>query len=491
MELPSDKPAGWPERFMPLDAGPLHCSEEDHPPFNVIWHMVDDDRNLAELYMAVRTNSWDGTSSWGGERTDLHDVFSSCWAMLLRARERASVRMIDVPNPATHISGEVYARVLLLGQPDVSIDVDEGILRHRAELMPEAALAYHALDSAFGIQRSSAADIDQPALSVQPPWFNRVCRILRVGQQAIQDAAIHRQSVGWTYFTSTSRRFMVAQIPPAAAELLRGFLAAFKPQIAVGVQRTAFRTENFRNAVPTSLYKRAITLARAVDGASTGGDVSVVPVDSHCIALGAQSLIALKGECGRAAYEDECLLVEERRRDESGVFTFDYRFSWAQVLDPGRFQSLILALLEAEPGMRHVREVGSVHDRDAGRDFIAEWYVAPDRGGKAPPGTAESNDMNTMRIRRVLVQAKARRDAVNKSDVLDIRDTMEHHECDGYLLVAFPRITAPLCEHLDRFRVRSSGTRWIDWWERMHLEERLRGNSHLLPRFPDVVKLHM
>lgn len=481
MELPSDEPAGWPG---PLDAEALPCSDEDHPPFNVIWNMVDDDRNLAELYMYVRTSSWD----WSGERTDLHDMFSSCWAMLLRARERASVRMIDVSNPAIQIPGEVYARVLLLGQPDVSIDVDEGILFHRQQLMPEAALTYHALDSAFGIQRSSAGAVDELALTVQPRWFNRVCSILRVGQQATENAAVHRQSVGWTYFTSASRKFTVAQIPPAAADLLRGFLAAFKPKIAVGVERTVFRTVKFRNAVPTSLYERAIALARAVDGASRADDVSVVPVDSHCIALGAQSLIVLKGECGRAAYEDECLLVEERRRHESAVFTFDYRFAWAQSPDAGRFQSLILALLEAEPGMQHVREVGSVHDRDGGRDFIAEWYVAPDRGDRAELLRGETTP-NPMRIWRVLVQVKVRRAAVNKTDVIDIRDTMEHHECDGYLLVAFPRITAPLCEHLDRFRARSNGLRWVNWWERPHIEERLRRQSHLLPQFPDVVKL--
>ncbi len=75
--------------------------------------MISDNTSDAELYLTVRTTSWE----FNGERTDLHDLFSVLWAAALRTREFASVRLVTVLNGFSGIDSEIYARMLLLDQP--------------------------------------------------------------------------------------------------------------------------------------------------------------------------------------------------------------------------------------------------------------------------------------------------------------------------------------------------------------------------------------
>jgi hypothetical protein len=65
------------------------CGDPDCPgrvpvrhPFAIGIDMISDNTSDAELYLTVRTTSWE----FNGERTDLHDLFSLLWAAALRAR---------------------------------------------------------------------------------------------------------------------------------------------------------------------------------------------------------------------------------------------------------------------------------------------------------------------------------------------------------------------------------------------------------------------
>ncbi len=56
-------------------------------PFRFAVDRVSLDLNDAELYLTVRTTSWE----YDGDRTDLRDLLSLLWAALLRVRAAASV----------------------------------------------------------------------------------------------------------------------------------------------------------------------------------------------------------------------------------------------------------------------------------------------------------------------------------------------------------------------------------------------------------------
>jgi hypothetical protein len=95
------------------------CGDPDCPggvpirnPFRFAVDQVSLDINDAELYLCVRTTSWE----YDGERTDLHDLLSLLWAASLRVREAASVRLVTMLNDFTGIESEIYARYLTLDQ---------------------------------------------------------------------------------------------------------------------------------------------------------------------------------------------------------------------------------------------------------------------------------------------------------------------------------------------------------------------------------------
>ena len=85
---------------------------------------------------------------------------------------------------------------------------------------------------------------------------------------------------------------------------------------------------------------------------------------------------------------------------------------------------------------------------------------------------------------RVIVQCKAYQNGVKKSDITDIRDTIEFYECKGYFVVVSSYLKSSLTDHLDSLR--EKGKFWVDWWTKQEIEERIRKNEDLLNLYPNV-----
>lgn len=87
---------------------------------------------------------------------------------------------------------------------------------------------------------------------------------------------------------------------------------------------------------------------------------------------------------------------------------------------------------------------------------------------------------------RLVVQCKAYSKSVSKSNVQDIRDTIDRHKADGYLLVVSSTLTTSLFDYLDDLRSRNLR---VDWWTRIEIEDRIRRNPDILKRFTKIVGL--
>lgn len=130
-----------------------------------------------------------------------------------------------------------------------------------------------------------------------------------------------------------------------------------------------------------------------------------------------------------------------------------------------------------------MRQAGPTRERDGGRDFVARWRVSNSDG--APDHSSSRGQVpSPSTLKTVVVQVKALRPSVGKSKVLDIRDTVERHQGEGYFLVAFPQPANSLVEHL--LMLGRSGI-WTDWWDRAQIEARLRLNLDLMARYSDLV----
>lgn len=441
------------------------CWEDAHPPFFVNQQKFSDGGAFA--YGRVRTTSWD----FSGERTDLHDVFSLYFAGLLRSRCGASLRLIDVYNPAVYVFGELYGRELVVTQP---IDFATGSSdRVRDWFKKNAAIASHRAQLMFGLFGSDEAPTP---IYDEPVWSKDVRRA--IGTKARETISTKRNYPEWEYLRFPRQGISVTKLTKMAGDWMRITLKGFDAQTADGPNAKVYRTEDIINAVSHSTLERLKRIVAAIEGACD--EILIVPIESHVIALGNQTLVSIAEDCGAYAFEKEHAAVNAQREAQAAVFFSDARCVWSEKIDDARFQRLILELLVEEPGVQRVREVGHARDRDGGRDLMVDWEVGPERTRRE---VARGEPI--VQTRTVLVQVKSRSDSINKNDVVDIRDTLEHYECSGFLLVAFPRITTPLFDHLTELRKRF----WIEWWEQPQLEQLLRRRPDVAARFTDLVQL--
>jgi hypothetical protein len=459
------------------------CAFEDHYPLHVREQQTDQG---PVVFGHVRTSSsiLDGC----GGRTDVHDLLSLFWAAILRANGVASSRLIDEGGFAD-IPGELYARWLAfdqIGESATQRSIKDRISAHTAH-------AFHALNDVV-----DWIEIGYP----KSTWSNEADSLLSslnaYGKFAdFEDFAGRRAVPDWFYAKSVTGGVTVAVLPHAKAWAFRMALAAYDPVCFAGNSKTTIVSGDIKHAVSNRCISMALRLLKAVEGGTfvlwKGANASpmdqaivLIPLESHCLFLGAQTIVSIQTDCGLRAYEAERTKFLERRASENAVFSVDHVFEWTEKTDGGRFEDLVYALLEREKGVAWVRQAGPTRERDGGRDFVARWTVSSESG--APPSLSGGKDEQIVlipaRAKNIVVQVKAHRPSVGKSKVVDIRDTIERHNAEGFFLVAFPQPANSLVEHL--LSLARNGT-WTDWWDRGQIESRLRKNLDLLARFSDLV----
>jgi len=425
----------------------------------------------------VRTTSWD----WSGERTDLHDVLSVLWAAQLRVSEIASMQIASMLNAFSGIDSEIYARILIFSQPGL-FDKPMSV-RERFALLGEASISAHKLiEAVFDVDSRGSTELstDNREWSPNSEWIEPVRRSLRLKKDLDYEFG-SRAPLRWNVFTSLRRGVSVADIGRDAMARLRERFSSFQPAIADGVRSRVFRTDLLVNAVPFESIRKAERMFRILQ--DEAASAICIPTDSHSIFLGRFSIVTIANEGGQAAFGKERILVESRRKKEAAVFLPDARCVWSDDIDDGRFEELVSALLEEERGVHWVRQVGATREPDDGRDLMVEWFLPPtvDRVLRV-----QENEPLTER-HEILVQIKVRERGVGRHDLAGIRDTVEHYGCSGLLVVAFPRVTTTLFNHLHELRKRGA---WrVDWWGQAELELRLRRLPDIAARFADLVRL--
>ncbi len=454
------------------------CAQEDHYPLKVAEQQTDQG---SITFGYLRTNSYqmDGC----GGRTDAHDLLSLFWACVLRANGAASTRLVDeagfVPIP-----GEIYARWLIFDQVGDLSDPNPP----KAKILAHTAFAFHALDDVVGW-----GDIMYP----QARWTNGAKELVDALNSSgsftdFDDMAGIRECPDWYYAKSLANGITVAILPPARAAAFRVALAAYDPVCVSGRSRVSIVGSGLKNAVAHRTISSGLRLLRSIEPESSlpwkgAGSapldkaIALIPLESHCVFVGMQSIVAIAADCGIRSFETERTKFLVRRSAENAVFSVDYAFEWTERIDGGRFEDLVYALLEREKGVAWVRQAGPTRERDGGRDFIARWLIS---SGHGLDGSASNGIPEPAILKSIVVQVKAHQPSVGKAKVVDIRDTIERHDAEGYFLVAFPQPANSLVEHLVALARRGT---WTDWWDRAQIESRLRLNLDLLARFSDLV----
>jgi hypothetical protein len=170
--------------------------------------------------------------------------------------------------------------------------------------------------------------------------------------------------------------------------------------------------------------------------------------------------------------------VAVRRRAAAQLLFGNQRFSWAQDIPSDRFQALVRELLVTSGKVSWIRSTGHTNERDDGRDLIADW-IGPTADRVVPKGASPTSVIPT------IIQCKVRSRAVSKSDVLDVRDTIERHGAGGYFLAVSSHLSERLVAYFEAIARRSNT--FVEWWNRDEIEDELRRNPDIASRSTEIV----
>lgn len=449
----------------------MPCREEPHHPFAL--RFADVSGGAIFPHASVRTTSWEWDGCGG--RTDLHEMLGLLWAMILRSRGVASAYFVDEGG----LGGlrEIYSRNLLFLQPfDKFFSAKHS---KTAELLAgHTAVAAHELYQALEIKSREEQEPKWQEESL--PWLQLVRDHL--GGEDANEMFIERLNPKWRYYFAPGRSVSILELPSTQMLWLRHACRHYAPVSSRQGNRLIITAGGIHNAIGLDALRKGerllqalepSTLTRVGDGCAHWDSPAamVVPLENRFVIMGETFLVSVASLCGYRQYLHARSRWEEKNREAAFVFGQSGTIEWKEPLNSERFADLAETLLRAEPDVR-VRSSGPHNERDQGRDILVDR-----------PGVQFIKHQAAIRSERIVVQVKVRNQTVGKSQVRDIRDTIEHHRSHGYLLIAFPRLSSDLIHHLEGLEQRGLS---VDWWSRTELEERIRQHPHIAPQFTDL-----
>lgn len=422
------------------------------------------------VWVWVRTTSW----SFEGERSDLNDLFSATILICLTTMAAASPTVVAVPHPAVDEPAGIYARVMSFER--------DGLVGCAAAAAQLAKLRDIVLACMMGF-RYVALSLPGPHRidwEAATPFAKRLCKAIGKRIDAASVNYSGRKEPNWRWFHE-ARLGVSLFHADGIGELARAYAEKRdqKTRYVDGPNARLAMGEVHRYAIPHAQLALATQLIGIVESSQTP-QFSVFPAENCFIAASQNALLQIFADCGSEAAILEIEAVRKRHVTEREVLFRRQVVQWNDQISDDRFEELTHALLFVESGVQRVRRIGKARDPDGGRDLEADWML---RSPAPPLDPIESPFL----LRRVLVQCKALKSTVGKSHVRDIRDTVEHHDASGYLLVVLSTCSAPLVAHLNKLR--QEGRCWVDWWTRDQLEDRLRQHPDVASRFPDILRL--
>jgi hypothetical protein len=458
------------------------CAANFHFPFRL---SISRGKGGAIPYGRVRIDSyhhWDG----GGGRTDLHDVLGILWATSMRASGAASVSLSGYEGWCG--PPELESRLLFFDQPYGAAVRESEIDAVEARLKAHTAWAGHDIIDAIRLfpkpRRPVSWDEETP-----PAWIAGIEPI--VGEQS-GGIWITRRNPHWSYYVNQDNTVSIARFEAEFRRALRHALMFWRPDAAECMGRYAVVANGLSNSVPVSVAERAVELISRIEGRARAKwrgpaatpeteDILMVPLENHCIFIGKRALVSIAAPCGKREFNGLRQRWAKQTSNLAAIFKADVEWSWQSPVDPSRLEQLVEALLTQEPGLQWCKPTGPSFDRDQGRDLVVSWFTPPGLNQTLTEAQSETPAIP----RRVIVQVKARKNSVGKSDVKDVRDMLERHSAEGILLVADPIWSNDLYNYFETLAAKGC---WIGLWARSDLEDRLRKHPYVANRFSDLVK---
>jgi len=433
------------------------------------------------FYFEFRTSSW----TYSGERTDLHDIISVIFSSFLRLHD-TSISFFTffdgtyVDPKATVETGAVF---LIPDQSRLSTIPDKDAPDYFKDIVFSAMYFERLLFRIFGCPCEDCAKADGSTI----PFIANIPESDKEKIEAVFEPVEHRitymtrENPNWKYYRNFKKKVTVIK-SESLVQFLTLLYESSHVQRLDGFAGTMYVSDGASNLIPFATQRSIKSAFRKLEGLKDS--LTHIPTENRCLTLGKEFVLVSDGRFGLNEFRRDKEKVRARSEKEKSILFPVTKIEWNSEIDPDLFEKLVKELFEREDYVLWVRKSGVTNEPDMGRDLIAEIYSEKFGITVTEPHASEKTLKRV--AKQIVVQCKAYTRSVNKRDVRDIRDTIEHFAAHGFVLVVSSSVTGPLVEHLNTLR--NKHKYHIDWWTREEIQSRLLKHTDLLLKYQSIVK---
>jgi len=400
---------------------------------------LDDNQNLS-FHFLQRTHD----VFYSGDRSDAHVILSLMFTAFLRFYKTGiSCEQFDVGHPM--VSDEIWGRYMMPVQAPILLGIStaDRLIEVVKEIIEMVAVWRQSLWHFAGCPCEKCIkkeNIDNSSYKysiedIQAEFSHLYSPSTRTNYG-------DRERPEWIYFYDMEDEVTMIKSSSLVNYLnyVRGFSTDKLEQLA-GIDGVFVLSDNVKNFVQYETKSELDEYFEIINSNNTLKGYPIIPMENMIVTVMDDYIIALARICGFEEYKKERELIRKRHNRESELLFPIPKFEWKEKVCPDQFELLVKALLEREPNVKSVRRPAPINQGDKGRDLIIEWsiineYVMSD---VTPPKM----------LIKVVGQCKSGTSTIGKGKVLDIRDTAETHDSQGFFLAVNTQISAPLTENLN------------------------------------------
>lgn len=441
--------------------------------------IIDIKNDKLDFYIWVRTNSW----YYIDERTDIHDSVSILLSAWLIKAKKFTISFHDIGHPVIPELDdfEIYARYLVPTQQiGEYLTISEESIKEYRKLIVDI-YAFHVIF--WGIFGGCPCNECKTKLGIKYDYKNsingKLQNSINIALGKVENSNLKdRKLPTWQYYRDFDKGISIIN-SQSIANFLKGLKELDEESKEIeSINGILVVNSKLHHFIPIRTEKEINRIFKILEPKIKDTDITYNVFENKVIGIGKKNTLIFDEASGNIDFKRERDLLKIRHDKEFNMLFQPSQIDWKSKLDDSAFEDLIAELFKRESNVLRVRKVSHTRERDGGRDLLVEMKVIPQNNQKIP------ENVNPYEVISVIVQCKAFQNGVKKTDILDIRDTIEHYECQGYFVAVSSYLKSSLTDHLDSLR--KKGKFWIDWWTKQEIEERIKRNEDLLHLYPTL-----
>lgn len=425
----------------------------------------EEDELVSNIWVSIKTNEF----MFEGDRSDCTDVISTIMTIAISLTDNIEIALFDMEHPAG-IEGEIFGRTLVF--------MDSKIINCNFENMG----FIEQLDRVISVIVN--ANIVLTTLVNLEPNCNDIVRLsyeeFNTGIRSIlgKDAKnlgynyIKRKNEDWEWWYNENFGISSINFKNEVGDKLLDLMLRDEILSIEGVKRDIISFRGKTYAIDKAKLEYAISILKHYNE----DKYNIIAIANRFFIISPHNIISIFDKCGFDSVLQEKELIRKRRQLENEILFGKCSFEWNTKIDGGRFEDLIREMLSKQVYISRVRKAGPTNQSDNGLDLIIEYIDFNDK--------KYNDNESPFKIKKIIGQCKAYKGTVGKSDVRDIRDTLDYYDAEGYWLFVSSQISIHLSEYLQKLRDRNEFL--IDWWNRSDIEEILMNYPEIIDKYKDV-----